>query len=368
MHGAFTSPASMPTPVIVGPTAGGKSALAVAVAQLAVERLGLGAEVITADAFQVYRGMDIGTAKPGLAERAGLPHHLIDLREPTERFSVAEWLGLARACERDVRARGRLPIVVGGTHLFVKAYLDGLFEGPDPDPAIRAVVRAMTQAERRAELARIDPEAAGRIHANDERRTARALEVYRQTGVPISAQQTQWDRERAEQAGDGPSTLLIGLDWPTDAINRRINARVRAMVAAGLVDEVAGLVRAGRLGPQAGEALGYKQIAAAMSADGGIGAAALAEAIERIKIETRRFAKNQRTWLKRLRLTPGSLWLTAAAEASEPRADVLIVRWADAVVAALGGALATPVSEREAMTSDQFEPPVDSPDDAAAAG
>ena len=290
-------------PVIAGPTAGGKSALAMAVAAaLAARRQS--AEIVSADAFQVYRGMDIGTAKPTAEELAQIPHRCIDLREPTERFSVHEWLGEAESAIAAARERGAMPIVVGGTHLYVKALLDGLFEGPEPDPALRETLRGMDQPTRRAELERVDPEAAERIHPADERRTVRALEVYRQTGTPISEHQKQWESTSSRRS----DARLVVIDWPAEGINPRINARVRAMVEAGFIDEVRTLVDTGRLGPQAGEALGYKQIAAALS-----GVGSLDDAIERTKIETRRFAKNQRTWLRRLAAEGGTLRLDGAA-------------------------------------------------------
>ena len=290
----------LPIPVIVGPTAGGKTALAVELARALAER-GTPAEVVTADAFQVYRRMDIGTAKPTIDERAGVPHHLLDLVEPDARFTVHDWLARADPLVADLRARGVTPVVVGGTNLYVKAFLDGLFEGPEPSEAIRAELAATPQSARRAELERVDPAAAGRIHPADERRTVRALEVFRQTGTPITELQQQWDRTpRAD-------TLLVGLDWPVEAINRRINARVRTMMEQGLLDEVGAL--APTLGPQAREALGYKQLLAHLR-----GEVTLAEAVEKVKIETRRFAKNQRTWLRRLRATPGSVWFDAEAQ------------------------------------------------------
>lgn len=298
-------------PVIVGPTAGGKTALAVSLAHLLAAR-GTPAEVVTADAFQVYRGLEIGTAKPTQHERAGVPHHLIDLVEPTERFSVHDWLRHADALVHDLRARGTVPIVVGGTNLYVRAFLEGLFEGPEPDLDLRAELSAMPQPERRGELERVDPNAAARIHPADERRTVRALEVFRQTGTPISELQRQWTGTPREGA------RLVGLEWPVDAINGRINARVRAMMADGLLEEVRGLRERGRLGPQAAEALGYKQLIAHLD-----GHATLDEAVEKIKIETRRFAKNQRTWLRRLRTTPGAVWLAGNHDPDALAGEVL---------------------------------------------
>lgn len=210
---------------------------------------------------------------------------------------------LATRAMDEIRSRaGRdggagLPIVVGGTHLYVKALLDGLFEGPAPDAALRELLNAMDAGERRRELERVDPVAAERIHPNDVRRTVRALEVFRQTGVAISDHQRQWDRGNTQ----GPYRLVI-LDWEVEAINARINARVKQMMERGLYDEVVGLVRQGALSGQAGEALGYKQLVGVVA-----GSARLDDAVEQIKIETRRFAKNQRTWLRRLRATPGAV-------------------------------------------------------------
>ncbi|MBK7403767.1 MAG: tRNA (adenosine(37)-N6)-dimethylallyltransferase MiaA [Phycisphaerales bacterium] len=290
-------------PVIVGPTAGGKTALAVEVA-IEFMRRGFGAgEVISADAFQVYRGMDIGTGKATPEERRGVPHHLIDILDPSdpEPFTVATWLRLAEAAIADIRSRGGTPVIAGGTHLYVKSFLEGMFEGPGADEELRASLRAMDPASLRAELERVDPGAAARIHPNDERRTIRALEVFRLTGRPITQHQSQWDRAARADA------LLVGIDWASEEINPRINARVRSMVDAGLVEEVRALVGSGRLGPQAGAALGYKQITNWL--ESGAAEGGLAGAIEAVKIETRRFAKNQRTWLRRLRGIPGSVWL-----------------------------------------------------------
>jgi len=287
-------------PVIVGPTAGGKTALAVRLAQL-LAPLG-GGEVVTADSIQIYRGLDIGSAKPTLAERCGIPHHLIDIVEPTDEFTIHDWLRAAESSISDIQSRGRVPILVGGTHLYIKGFLDGMFDGPGADESLRVQLRARGLAALREELCRVDPAAAARIHANDERRTVRALEVFHLTGKTISDHQQQWDREDHRRT----DCMLIGLDWSIDAINRRINARVRQMIEQGLVQECRALRDAGRFGVQSREALGYKQILEHFD-----GKCTLDEAVEQIKIQTRRFAKNQRTWLKRLRLTSGSVWINA---------------------------------------------------------
>ena len=301
-------------PVILGPTASGKSALGVALAH-ELDRRGLGpGEIVTADAFQVYRGLDVGTAKPTPDERAGVPHHLIDIVDPRERFSVHDWLRHAETAVADISERGGVPIVVGGTNLYVKAFLEGLFEGPDPDEALRGELRALSQPARRAELERVDPPAAARIDPNDTRRTIRALEVFRQTGVPISTFQQQWDRARSLR----PGVRIVGLRWDRDALAARINARVRAMIDAGLVEEAKALWKSGQLGTQSGAALGYKQLIASFQGD-----CTLDDAIERIKIETRRFAKNQRTWLRRLRSIPGGIWIDAAGLKPEEISQVV---------------------------------------------
>lgn len=305
-------------PVICGPTAGGKSDLAVRVALRFIEQ-GQPAEVLAADAFQIYRGMDVGTAKPTHAERHGVPHRLIDLVEPEARFTVADWLVAADSEIERVRAGGGVPIIVGGTHLYVKALLDGLFAGPGSDAQVRAELAVLPPDALRAELERVDPAAAAKLHPNDLRRTIRAIEVFRLTGQPISRQQQQWDRAAAERTA---VYLLVGLEWPVEAINRRINARVRGMFEGGLLAEVCELWSGRRLGSQARQALGYKQLIEHLE-----GRVSLDDAAERIKIETRRFAKSQRTWLKRLRLYQPSLWIDAIEDVPDT--------WARRVVEAI---------------------------------
>lgn len=299
-------------PIIIGPTAGGKSDLAVDVA-LALGSRGTAAEIVTADSVQIYRGMDIGSAKPTKNERRGIPHHLIDIVSPADRFTVADWLAAAERAIADTQSRGSLPIVVGGTHLYIKALLDGLFKGPPPDAKLREQLRAQGLPALRRQLEAIDPAAAARIHPNDERRTIRALEVYHQTGTPISRHQTQWDRSARTDCA------LIGLNWPAELLARRINARIRQMMEQGLLEEARALHAAGALGPQAREALGYKQLIGFLEGRG-----TLEEAIEQIKIETRRFAKNQRTWLRRLRAVPGSVWIDCAAVPRDQWAGIVI--------------------------------------------
>lgn len=285
-------------PVIIGPTAGGKSALAIACAHQLHRASGSPVAILSADSVQIFRHMDIGSAKPSLEEREGFEHLLIDLVEPEAEYTVHDWLNEANATIERLRTAGVLPIIVGGTHLYIKSLVDGLFSGPEPDPALRAQLNERPLPDLRRSLEAADPHAAARIHPADRRRTVRALEVFLQTGTPISQLQQQWDKEKPQRS----DLLLIALDWPTEAINRRINQRVRDMMTAGLLEEVSRL--APRLGPQARAALGYSQLLHHLE-----GGCSLDDAIERIKIETRRFAKNQRTWLKRLAIYPQFEWM-----------------------------------------------------------
>ncbi len=306
--------------VIVGPTAGGKSDLAVGLGQRLIAAGAVAeAAVLSADSMQVYRHLDAGTAKPSPALRAALPHHLIDIIEPHQRFTVADWLTLAQRHITALQQRGGLPIIVGGTNLYLKALLEGLFDAPSHDPATRQSLEALDPATLHAKLAAVDPEAAQRIHRNDHKKLVRALEVFTLTGQPISAMQQQWAVSRPYHH----DPIMLGLEWPVEMINRRINARVKAMfyppdegqsaIVESLPAEVARLESAGLLGPpdaQARQALGYKQVLAAMT-----GRMSMDEAFEQTKILTRRYAKTQRTWLRRYRQVH---WLAAEDGVQSP--------------------------------------------------
>lgn len=294
--------------VVMGPTASGKSALALAMARAA----GPAVELVSADSMQVYRGMDIGTAKPTTSERSEVIHHGLDLVDPThDGFTVEDWLAHAHAALAAIHARGGVAIVVGGTNLYAKALIEGLFDGPPADPALREELGTWELDALRSELVRIDPVAAERIHRNDRRRTIRAIEVHRATGTPISVLQAQWrDRPAALPAG----WSLVGLSMGVEANNRRINARVRGMRAMGLVDEVRSLLGAGGFGAQAATAVGYRELIAHLH-----GATREDDAFEAIKIATRQLAKQQRTWLKRFADTPGSTWIDAGDGLTEQR-------------------------------------------------
>lgn len=278
---------------ILGCTATGKGALARALAQH------LGAEIVSIDSMKVYRGLDIGTAKPSAATRAAIPHHLIDVVDPWEPFSAARFVELADSAVAEIHKRGRPVVAVGGTVLYFKCWYEGIFEGPAADPALRAEIRRRAANEGlealHAELARIDPEAAARIHRHDLRRIERALEVYRLTGQPISALQRQWDAAPLRRTDW--RWRLIGLRRSREDTNHRINGRVKRMVEAGLIDEARRMWTAPRgLSPQARQAVGYAELFEHFA-----GRLPLAEALEQIKIHSRRLAKQQRTWLKRLR-------------------------------------------------------------------
>ncbi|MEM1303522.1 MAG: tRNA (adenosine(37)-N6)-dimethylallyltransferase MiaA, partial [Planctomycetota bacterium] len=235
-----------------GATAIGKTAVALPLAER------LGAEVLSVDSMAVYRGMDIGTAKPTTDQRARVPHHLIDLVDPSEEFSVAQYRQLAIDRVRDVQSRGKTPLFVGGTPLYLKCLLRGLFDGPPADWDLRVEIEA--ELERvgadalHDRLTQVDPVAASQIHANDTRRIVRALEVYRATGQPISHQQMEFEDGRPAE-----ECRVFVLTRPRDERAQRIEQRVDAMMDAGLVDEVRALTSGGRrLGRTASQAVGYR--------------------------------------------------------------------------------------------------------------
>ena len=272
---------------ITGPTASGKTALGVALAQR------LNGEVISADSMQIYEGLDIATAKPTREEMQGVPHHLIGIIPRTERFSVAEYVRLARACIEDIAGRGRLPVMVGGTGLYIDSVLGGMQFAPEPeDPGIREMLAARLAQEGgealHAQLAALDPEAAAAIHPHNTVRVMRALEVCLRTGKTFTA----YKRENA--AVPSPyRALYLGLDYADRAVlYGRIDRRVDAMVAAGLVEEAAAARDPAM--QTAAAAIGYKELLPYFD-----GTASLPDCIAKIKQETRRYAKRQLTWFRR---------------------------------------------------------------------
>jgi tRNA dimethylallyltransferase len=270
---------------VVGPTATGKSDIGVAIARE------LGGEVINADAMQLYRGMDIGTAKLTEAERAGVEHHLLDVLDVTESASVAAYQHAARRVIEDLLVAGTVPVIVGGSGLYVSALVDDLdFPGTEPEIRIRLESELATvgAASMHARLARLDPVAAQAILPGNGRRIVRALEVIELTGRPFSASMPRPGPARYD-------TVLFGLDRDTDELDERIACRVTRMFAAGLVDEVHALIGQGlRDGKTASRALGYQQVLAALDGDGDLTTAAT----ETVRA-TRRFVRRQRSWFRR---------------------------------------------------------------------
>lgn len=275
--------------IIAGPTASGKTAVAVELA------LRLDAEVVSADSMQVYRDMDILTAMPTPEEMRGVPHHMLGVFPPDQKCSAAAYRELALGRIQDILARGKRPIVCGGTGLYINALTRPLSFAAQGDDAIRAELTRIAEAEGGRErlhdqLKAVDPAAAARLHPNDVRRVVRALEIYRITGRTQS-EQAALDAQR----GDGPfSERVYALDWPREALYARIDRRVDEMLQSGLVDEVRRLMKNEAAFSTAAQAIGYKEIAAALR-----GEYALAEAVETLKRATRNYAKRQLTWFRR---------------------------------------------------------------------
>jgi tRNA dimethylallyltransferase len=285
--------------VIAGPTASGKSRLAVEVAERT------SGEVVSADAFAVYRGMDIGTDKPDPATRRRVRHHLVDVADPSERFSAGDFVRLATAAISDIRGRGRVPIVAGGTHFYIRALLFGLFPAPPHDPTIRSDLERAWEddpAAVTAELDRVDPDAAARIGPSDRQRILRALEVYRAGGEPISR---LWKRHLPE-ARYRP--LIVAPERPRDELYARINQRVEVMFSSGLEEEVERILASGQPpNAHALKAIGYRQVVELMA-----GRVDRRTAIERTQQASRNLAKRQLTWLRAQR--EGTLHWVAPAE------------------------------------------------------
>ncbi len=274
---------------LAGPTACGKSAVGLALA------VRLNAEILALDSMSLYRGMDVGTAKPSLEEQHRVPHHLIDVIEPHQEYSVAEFLDRAESACRDIVGRGCVPLFVGGTGLYLRSLLRGVFEGPAADWEFR---RQLTEQARQhppgwlhRELARVDAASANRLHANDERRLIRALEIFHLTGQPASQLQNQ----PPLSTSDRPKHVYW-LSPPRDWLHDRINTRVDQMIANGWLDEVRRLIDAPhQLGRTASQALGYKELIDHLH-----GRCSLDAAVKQIKTATRQFAKRQHTWFRQL--------------------------------------------------------------------
>ncbi|MGB9617877.1 MAG: tRNA (adenosine(37)-N6)-dimethylallyltransferase MiaA [Desulfomonilaceae bacterium] len=280
--------------VIAGPTAAGKSAAGIELA------LAIGGEIVSADSMQVYRYMDIGTAKPTPEERRAVPHHMLDIREPDAYYSAGDYVREARAVARNIIERGRIPLVVGGTGLYIRLLLGGVVDNAPRDQELRE--RLKSQEERLGpgalykRLQEVDPDFAQRVPRGNLARICRALEVYELTGRPFSQIQAEHAfRDRPYR------TLFICLSQAREALYRRIDRRVDEMIAAGLMDEVQWLIKRGYdLGLKPMQSIGYRHMGWALT-----GRMSLQEATERLKQDTRRYAKRQLTWF---RSEPGVLW------------------------------------------------------------
>ncbi|MBI5802843.1 MAG: tRNA (adenosine(37)-N6)-dimethylallyltransferase MiaA [Verrucomicrobia bacterium] len=283
MHDGNARPSLAPV-FLAGPTAVGKSAVALALAEL------LGGEIISVDSMQVYRGLDLGTAKPSAAERARVPHHLLDVVELSEAFDAAQFVRLATAAMAEIQARGHVPIFCGGTGLYFKAWLEGLGEAPPSDARVRAELEATPLAELLVELEHRDPLTHARIDRQNPRRVIRAVEVIRLTGKPFSAQRANWTPDPRPQIPDPIFCLTRG----SADLRSRIEARVDAMFAAGLVEETRSLLALGlQQNRNAMQALGYRQVVAHLAGERG-----MAETIALVKTKTWQFARRQGTWFR----------------------------------------------------------------------
>lgn len=304
----------MPTAIfLAGPTAVGKSEVALLLAEQ------LGGEIISVDSMQVYRSLDIGTAKPAAAELARVPHHLIDVAELDEPFDAARFCVLAREAVAQIVARGHRPIFCGGTGLYFKAYLEGIGDAPPADPKLRAELESAPLNALLDELVAKDPATFAKIDRQNPRRVIRAVEVIRLTGKPFSAQRSAWAGGTAES-----TARLIVLNRPKPELDARIHARVDAMFAAGLVEETRTLLAHGlEQNPTAMQAIGYRQVVEHLR-----GERDLPATVELIKTRTRQFAKRQLTWFRR---HAAAVWLDVANEedATALAKRVLNALWSD---------------------------------------
>jgi tRNA dimethylallyltransferase len=292
---------------LTGATCSGKTKIAVELARR------LNAEIISLDSMTVYRGMDIGTAKPSAKIREAIPHHLIDIREVNQDFSVSQFCDLSFDAIREIRCRGREVLFVGGTPLYLKCMLRGLFSGPAADWELRRQIEQdlekLDLAELRSRLTLVDPLTAHKLHPNDKRRMIRALEVFRRTGVPISHRQTQF-----EESTPNSECRVFVLGRSRSELHERINERVDRMFAEGFIEEVQALKdRFGALGHSASQAVGYAEIFSLLS-----GEMNLETAKERVKIRTRQFARRQETWFRGL---SESRWVPISGE---PEIEALV--------------------------------------------
>jgi tRNA dimethylallyltransferase len=274
---------------LTGPTAGGKTTIGLELAGL------INAEIVSLDSMAIYRHLDISTAKPTTKQRARIPHHLLDIVEPNEEYSLASYVAAAESCVRQLRQRGKEALFVGGTPLYLKALLRGIFSGPPADWDFRREVAAEVQrvgAEAlHARLAQVDPLSAHKLHPHNVRRIIRALEVYKITGQPISHLQMQFDEGRAAE-----DCRVFTLQWPRQELHARIDRRVDRMFAHGLVDEIRSVREEyGDVSRTAVQAVGFREVVSLLQHE-----CDETETVRRVKVRTRRFARRQETWFRGL--------------------------------------------------------------------
>jgi tRNA dimethylallyltransferase len=305
---------------LTGATASGKTAVGVALARR------LNAEIVALDSATLYRGMDIGTAKPTMAERGGVKHHVIDVLDPWETASVSEYREWARSAIALIEQRGKRSLFVGGTPLYLKVLLRGLFSGPPADPTLRERLErdadSQGEAALHGRLSNLDPVTAGRLHPGDRRRVIRALEVIQQTGQPLSSLQVEHGQPAPE------SVAVFAIDPPREALRDRINRRVSRFFEAGFVDEVHALTTGPRaLSDVAAQAIGYREVIAMLA-----GRASLEQTIDRIQARTRQFAKRQATWFR------GLAEVQSVPVSAEEQPEELAERMERAILEKLGSA------------------------------
>lgn len=300
-------------PVIAGPTASGKTAIAVALCKR------IGGEVVSADSMQVYRGMPVLSARPTVEEMDGIPHHLMDYVEPSARYTADAYGAAAKRCIAEIYARNRVPVLCGGTGLYINAVTRPMSFSMQSDEAMHDALMAMGETSEGREalfeaLRRVDPESAARLHPNDVRRVARAIEIFRLTGI---AQSVHTRRDRAK-SGDYHE-VMFAPDWPRDVLYQRIDHRVDVMLDMGLIDEVRALMADATAHPTAMQAIGYKEIAAALRGEIGMD-----KAIHWTKQATRNLAKRQLTWFRH---DDRVIWLNAEGRTAESLAEEMRERY-----------------------------------------
>lgn len=290
---------------IVGPTASGKTGAAIALARK------IGGEIVSCDSMQIYKGMDILSAKPTAQECAAAPHHMISLLEPTEKCTAARFRDMANPVIKDLFARGKQPILCGGTGLYIDAITKPRSFALEGDEALRARLMQMERSALHARLQEVDPQSAARLHENDVRRVVRALEVYILTG------NTMTEIAQRDAAQEAPfDARLFALDWPREILYARIDQRVDEMVASGMIEEVRGLMQDGAMHPTALQALGYKEILLALREE-----ISMEEAIARVKQGSRNYAKRQLTWFRR---DARIRWISAQGKTAEEIAECIL--------------------------------------------